>query len=65
MTDEKMIRVSKKCPECGWRLFDKVSPANGYIEIKCGRCGAMVTVNLALRRTIKYRMAKAPFDFAS
>ncbi len=48
MEDE--IRVVKRCPECGKRLFDKISMTSGYIELKCPRCGAMVRINLALRR---------------
>ena len=44
------LRVAKKCPVCGHRLFDKISLATGYVEIKCHRCGSVVRVNLALRR---------------
>ena len=57
MQKQESVKVSKKCPRCDWRLFDKVSPANGYIEIKCPHCGAVVKINLAYRRAIKYRMA--------
>ena len=55
MPEEKMIRVGKKCPKCGRRLFDKVSPTTGYIEIKCSKCGAIVKVNLALRRSTGFQ----------
>lgn len=49
MTKEE-IRVVKRCPVCGQRLFDKVTLASGSVEIKCPRCGALVRVNLSLRR---------------
>ena len=47
---ENDIRVVKKCPVCGQRLFDKISLATGYVEMKCPRCGTRVRINLALRR---------------
>ena len=42
-------RVSKKCRKCGFRLYDKVSPATGYITIKCPRCDTFQRINLAYR----------------
>lgn len=42
--DDKTMKISKKCPKCGRRLFDKISPASGYIEIKCNKCGASTAV---------------------
>ena len=42
-------KVSKKCRKCGFRLYDKVSPASGYITIKCPRCDTFQTINLAYR----------------
>ena len=60
LVEDKPIRISKKCKKCGCRLFDKVSPACGYVEIKCPKCGQANTVNLALRRRrIYYRLATA------
>lgn len=63
--DDKMMKVSKKCPKCGRRLFDKLSPASGYIEIKCTKCGTTVKVNLALRQTVKRRVTETRFWLAS
>ena len=54
------IRVSKKCPKCGWRLFDKVSPTTGSISIKCPKCRAVVEINLAYRRAPGRMMNQAP-----
>lgn len=51
---ENDIRVVKKCPVCGQRLFDKISLATGYVEMKCPRCGTRVRINLALRRRRVY-----------
>lgn len=48
------------CPECKKRVFDKVSPANGLIEIKCPHCHKLVTINLAFRlnyNPLKYRIS--------
>ena len=49
----KYIRVSKKCPYCNWRLFDKVEPSTGCIEMKCPNCKAVVKVSLAFRRVAR------------
>lgn len=57
--DERTIKVSKCCPVCKWRLFDKVSPSTGFVEIKCPHCHSVVKINLALRRTVKKRLAKS------
>lgn len=51
------VRISKRCPVCDWRFFDKVTPASGIIEIKCPRCGKVVKINLAYRCSIRYRFA--------
>ena len=32
------VNIAVRCPECGWRVMDKVSPTTGKIEIKCPRC---------------------------
>ena len=45
------IRASKRCPECGWRVCDKVTPTEGIIEMKCPRCGKQVRINLSCRVT--------------
>lgn len=55
--DNNTIRVSKKCPACGWRLFDKVSPATGVVQIKCPKCRQTVTIDLAYRKTVVCRKA--------
>ena len=49
MNDE--IRVVKRCPHCGTRLFDKISLTTGFVEIKCPHCKHVVCINLALRRS--------------
>ncbi len=59
MTENEPVRVIKRCKKCGWRLMDKVSPACGYVEIKCPKCGQENKVNLALRRRLYYRLATA------
>jgi len=43
------IRVSKNCPNCGWRVLDKVTPTSGIIEIKCTHCGKPVKIDLSFR----------------
>lgn len=44
------IRVVKKCPNCGWRILDKVTPTTGVIEMKCPNCRRIVEVDLAFRK---------------
>ncbi len=46
---EEEMRVAKRCPKCGQRVFDKLSAASGFVEVKCPRCGAVVRFNLAYR----------------
>ena len=48
--NEKMIRVAKRCPKCGKRLFDKISLTTGFVEIKCPECGRTYRINLSMRR---------------
>lgn len=43
------IRVVKKCPVCGWRIFDKITPTSGLIEMKCPGCRKVITVDLSFR----------------
>ena len=49
------MRVAKKCPNCGWRVLDKISPASGKVEIKCSRCGKAVTIDLSFRMAAAMR----------
>ena len=58
MEKEKTIKIVKRCPACNWRIFDKVTPTTGVIEIKCPNCRKTVTIDLSLRRPVKYRIAK-------
>ncbi len=56
------MRVSKRCPNCGWRVLDKVTPTAGIIELKCPRCYKPVMIDLSYRISIKtsvlrYRLA--------
>ena len=53
--EECKIRIAKRCPKCNFRLCDKVSPATGCVEFKCPRCGHVIVINLALRRTVPNR----------
>jgi len=46
----KFINTAVRCPECNWRMMDKVSPTTGKIEIKCPHCHKIVEIDLALRR---------------
>ena len=43
------IRVSKKCPVCGWRVMDKVTPTSGVVEVKCCNCHNIVQIDLSYR----------------
>ena len=45
-------KVVKKCPVCGWRIFDKITPTSGFIEMKCPGCRQVITIDLS------YRIAK-------
>lgn len=56
MKADKM-KVIVKCPRCDWRIFDKVTPTTGIIELKCPKCNKVVSVDLSLRKTAKYRLA--------
>ena len=47
----QQTRIIVKCPSCGWRLMDKVTPTAGKIQIKCPRCRHVITVDLSLRRS--------------
>ena len=47
--EKKEIRVSKKCPVCGKRIMDKVTPTTGVVELKCGNCRNIVRIDLSCR----------------
>lgn len=49
------INIAVRCPECQWRVLDKISPTSGKIKIKCPRCRKIIEVDLALRRMVSYR----------
>lgn len=51
MNENEAVRICKRCPNCGWRLFDKVTVTTGRIEIKCPQCRTVVEIDLAYRRT--------------
>ena len=56
------IRVSKKCPICGWRVMDNVTPTSGVVELKCVNCRNIVQIDLSYRRanpntSLRYRLA--------
>ncbi len=40
------LRVIVRCPKCSWRIFDKIPPTSGLIEIKCPRCHSVVQIDL-------------------
>lgn len=52
------LHVVVKCPICGWRIMDKITPTSGTIEIKCPKCHKVVSVDLSLRRSIRYRQGR-------
>ena len=47
---ETGLRVAKKCPQCDLRIFDKITPGSGMVEVKCPRCKTVFTLDLAYRR---------------
>lgn len=53
------IKIVVRCPKCDWRVFDKVTPTTGVIELKCPNCRKVVEVDLPLRKSngMKYRLA--------
>lgn len=55
------IKVIVKCPNCSWRVLDKVTPTTGVIQLKCPQCRKVVSVDLSLRKRagIRYRLSKA------
>lgn len=51
----KEMKLAVRCPKCGWRILDKVTPTTGMISLKCPKCRNIVQVDLSLRRAVKYR----------
>lgn len=47
------VKIVKKCPNCGWRILDKVTPTSGVIEMKCPNCRRIVKIDLSYRKSIK------------
>ena len=43
------VKVVKRCPNCDWRILDKVTPTSGVIELKCPNCRKVVEVDLSYR----------------
>lgn len=52
------VGIVVKCPSCEWRILDKITPTTGTIRLKCPRCGRLVIVDLSLRKSIKFRLAR-------
>lgn len=44
------LNIVKRCPNCDFRIFDKVTPTTGVIELKCPRCRKVIQIDLSLRR---------------
>ena len=50
MSNDEM-KIVVRCPRCDWRVFDKVTPTTGVIELKCPNCRRVVAVDLSLRKS--------------
>ena len=48
------IKVVKRCPKCNWRIFDKVTPTSGIIELKCPNCRVIVPQSAGELPTIEH-----------
>lgn len=60
MSENKDIRVIKRCPICNWRIMDKVTPTSGIVQMKCPKCKQEVQIDLSFRKSrIKYRLSHA------
>lgn len=55
MSTNTQLKIIVKCPRCNWRILDKVTATTGVIETKCPNCHKIVSLDLSLRRRIKYR----------
>ena len=53
------IKVVKRCPNCDWRILDKVTPTSGVIQLKCPNCRKVVEIDLSYRTA---RPAVIPCD---
>ena len=42
-------KIVKKCRKCGRRIFDKITPTSGIIEIKCPQCKQVIEIDLSYR----------------
>lgn len=47
------VEAARRCPNCGRKLYMKLGDCSGMISIKCQKCGQTVTMNLALRKTVR------------
>lgn len=54
-TNQYEIKVVKRCPKCDWRIFDKVTPTSGIIELKCPNCRKVVEIDLSYRTSSRRR----------
>ena len=54
-TNQYEIKVVKRCPKCDWRIFDKVTPTSGIIELKCPNCRKVVEIDLSYRTPSRRR----------
>lgn len=52
------IPIIVRCPKCGWRIMDKKTATSGVIETKCPNCHKVVTLDLSLRRTVRFRRVR-------
>ena len=43
------VKIVKRCPNCDWRILDKVTPTSGVIELKCPNCRKVVEIDLSYR----------------
>lgn len=60
MSENKDIRVIKRCPICNWRIMDKVTPTSGIVQMKCPKCKQEVQIDLSFRKSrVKYRLSHA------
>lgn len=60
MSENKDIRVIKRCPICNWRIMDKVTPTSGIVQMKCPKCKQEVQIDLSFRKgKVKYRLSHA------
>lgn len=55
------MKIVKRCPKCDWRIFDKITPTTGIIELKCPNCHKVIEVDLSYRVA---RSRASPCDIA-